>query len=169
MMTEKTNPSKIKGTEASPRVFLVVIDDSEELHQALYYACRRAVRLDGHVALMHCIPPAEFQHWAGVGELMREEAREEAESLLRVNSEYVHEITGKTPVVYLREGDPKTELIELINEASEITMLILGASTDGENSGPLISYMTNKGASVCRVPITIVPGNLSDEDIDHIT
>ena len=157
------------ASEGSPRVFLVVIDDSDELHQALYYACRRAVRLDGHIALMYCIPPAEFQHWAGVGELMREEARAEAEDLLRVNSEYVHDITGKTPAVYLREGDPKVELINLINEASEITMLILGASTEGENSGPLINYMTTKGATMCRVPITIVPGNLSDEDIDHIT
>ena len=100
---------------------------------------------------------------------MREEARTEAEDLLRVNSEYVHELTGKTPAVYLREGDPKVELINLINEAGEITMLILGASTDGENSGPLINYMTTKGASICRVPITIVPGNLSDDDIDHIT
>ncbi len=161
--------AKKTKVEAAPRVFLVVIDDSEELHQALYYACRRAVSLDGHIALMYCIPPAEFQHWAGVGELMREEARAEAEDLLRVNSEYVHELTGKTPAVYLRDGDPKVELINLINEAGEITMLILGASTDGENSGPLINYMTTKGASICRVPITIVPGNLSDDDIDHIT
>ncbi len=160
---------KAKSKNATPRVFLVVIDDSDELHQALYYACRRAANLDGHVALMHCIPPAEFQHWAGVGELMRDEARTEAENLLRVNSEYVHELTGKTPMVYLREGDPKTELINVINEASDITMLILGASTDGENTGPLINYITTKGASVCRVPITIVPGNLSDDDIDNIT
>ena len=161
--------AKKQTKTSAPRVFLVVIDDSEELHQALYYACQRAASIDGHIALMYCIPPAEFQHWAGVGELMREEARTEAEDLLRVNSEYVHELTGKTPAVYLREGDPKVELINLINEASEITMLILGASTDGENSGPLINYMTTKGASICRVPITIVPGNLSDDDIDHIT
>jgi len=60
-------------------------------------------------------------------------------------------------------------LINVINEASDITMLILGASTDGENTGPLINYITTKGASVCRVPITIVPGNLSDDDIDNIT
>jgi len=33
----------------------------------------------------------------------------------------------------------------------------------------LINYITTKGASVCRVPITIVPGNLSDDDIDNIT
>ena len=160
---------KTSKKQEAQRVFLVVVDDSEELHQALYYAGRRAARLDGHIALMHCIPPAEFQHWAGVGELMREEAREEAENLLKVNSEYIHELTGKTPEVYLREGDPKVELIDLINEEKRFSMLILGGNTDGESSGPLINYLTTKGAAVCRIPITIVPGNLSDDEIDLLT
>ena len=160
---------KTSKKQEAQRVFLVVVDDSEELHQALYYAGRRAARLDGHIALMHCIPPAEFQHWAGVGELMREEAREEAENLLKVNSEYIHELTGKTPEVYLREGDPKVELIDLINEEKRFSMLILGGNTEGESSGPLINYLTTKGAAVCRIPITIVPGNLSDDEIDLLT
>lgn len=160
-----------KKTSASEptRVFLVVVDGSEELHQALYYAARRAKRLDGRIALMHCIPPAEFQHWAGVGELMREEARDEAENLLKANGEYINELTGKMPEIYLREGDPKVELINLIDEVNDFSMLILGGNTDGESSGPLINYLTTKGASVCRIPITIVPGNLSDEDIDLLT
>ncbi len=151
------------------RVFLVVVDDSEELHQALYYAARRAARLDGRIALMYCIPPAEFQHWAGVGELMRDEARTEAENLLKVNGDYINELTGKMPAVYLREGDPKVELINLIDEENSFSMLILGGNTNGESSGPLINYLTTKGAAVCRIPITIVPGNLSDEDIDLLT
>lgn len=159
-----------KKTKAKDhRVFLVVIDSSEELHQALYYACRRAMRLDGRIALMYCIPPAEFQHWVGVGELMRDEAQQEAGALLNTNAEYVHELTGIQPAMYLREGDPKVELINLINEENEISMLILGANTNGENSGPLINYLTTKGAAICRVPITIVPGNLSDSDIDDLT
>ncbi|NDA07792.1 MAG: universal stress protein [Alphaproteobacteria bacterium] len=166
-MTKAEKKSSVKIEPV--RVFLVVVDDSEELHQALYYACRRAKRLKGKIALMHCILPAEFQHFAGVGELMREEAREEAEKLLRVNSEWVHELTGEYPMIYLREGDPKSELISLINEEEDISILILGADTNSESTGPLITYMTTKGASQCRVPITIVPGNLSDENIDRLT
>ena len=60
-------------------VFLVVVDDSEEMHQALQFACGRARTVGGRVALMYCIAPAEFEYWAGVGELMRAEAREAAE------------------------------------------------------------------------------------------
>ena len=148
------------------RVFLVVIDDSEELHQALYYAGRRAAHIGGRIALMYCIPPAEFQHWVGVGELMHEEAREDAENLLRVNSDYIHDLTGEYPVLYLREGDPNVELINLINEEKELSVLVLGGNTQGESAGPLITYLTTKGASACRIPVMIVPGHLSDEEIE---
>ena len=158
-----------KEQNQAPRVFLVVVDDSEELHQALYFACCRARRLKGRVALMHCVRPAEFQHFAGVGELMREEAREQAEKLIRTHSELVQHMTGEPPVVYLREGDPGAEVINVINEHDDISILILGADTKGENAGPLISHLTNRGAADCKVPITIVPGNLSDEEIDALT
>ena len=36
-------------------VFLVVVDDSEEMHQALQFACGRARSVGGRVALMYCI------------------------------------------------------------------------------------------------------------------
>ena len=157
-----------KGQE-DRRVFLVVVDDSDEMHQALYFACRRAKRLKGRIALMHCIRPAEFQHFAGVGELMREEAREAAEKLLRETGEKVSELTGETPMVYLREGDPAAELLAVIDEHEEISILILGANTKGDSMGPLVSYLTTKGAGELQIPITIVPGNLSDGDIERLT
>ena len=151
------------------RVFLVVVDESSEFHQALYFACMRAKSVHGRVALLRCVGGAEFQHWVGVGELMVEEAREEAENLLREQSESVHKLTGEYPIVHLREGDAKTEVINLINEEPEISILVLGANTQDENTGPLISYLTARGAAQCRVPITIVPGNLSDTDLDKVT
>ena len=172
MTTRKKPIAKTKSVKKQAdkrRVFLVVVDDSEELHQALYFACKRANSVNGRVALLRCIGQAEFQHWIGVGELMVEEAREEAEKLLRANSEWVHELTGEYPIVHLREGDPKTEVIDLINSEPEISILVLGANTRDENTGPLITYLTSRGVSQCRVPITIVPGHLSDNDIDNVS
>ena len=163
------NTSKNQKDTDKRRVFLVVVDDSDELHQALYFACKRAISVNGRVALLRCIGQAEFQHWIGVGELMVEEAREEAEKLLRTNSEWVHELTGEYPIVHLREGDPKTEVIDLINSDPEISILVLGANTHDETTGPLINFLTTRGVSQCRVPITIVPGHLSDDDIDNVS
>jgi nucleotide-binding universal stress UspA family protein len=117
---------------------------------------------------MYCIAPAEFEYWAGVGELMRAEAREEAEANMAIHASYAHQFTGEVPVLYVREGDAHEELISLINEETQISLLVLGADTQSETAGPLISFMMAKGAANCRVPITVVPGNLSDDQIDAL-
>jgi len=161
-MSQLTDGSK-------PRVFLVVVDDSDEMMIALRFACRRARHSGGHVALFRAIEPQEFQHWMGVGEIMREEAREDAEELLGGLSEKVVEISGQIPIIYVREGSTTDELLKLIDEEPSISILVLGANTQGDSPGPLVSYMTGKGAARMRVPITIVPGNLTDEQIDAIT
>ena len=149
-------------------LFLVVVDDSEEMHHALQFACGRANAVGGKVGLMYCIVPAEFEYWAGVGELMRAEAREEAEANMAVHAEYAQQLTGEMPVLYVREGDIRDELLTLINEEPQISLLVLGADTNSETAGPLITFMMAKGMAKCRVPITVVPGNLTDDQIDAL-
>ena len=68
----------------------------------------------------------------------------------------------------VREGEIKDELFALIDEEPDISLLVLGADTKSENAGPLINFLMTKGASRCRVPITVVPGNLSDEQLDAL-
>ena len=82
------------GQDTGERFFLIVVDESEELHQALYFACGRAKNTGGRIAMVYVIPPAEFAHWAGVGELMREEAREKAEESIAREAKIVEELTG---------------------------------------------------------------------------
>jgi hypothetical protein len=126
------------------------------------------VRTGGHVALLYVIQPAEFQHWASVGNLMREERRAEAEEMLQVVALVVQKHTGEMPVLYIREGTIREELIKLIDEETAISVLVLGAAT-GEGPGPIVSYLVSKMAGRLRIPITIVPGSLSDEEINAIT
>jgi nucleotide-binding universal stress UspA family protein len=145
------------------------VDDTEELSQALRFACRRAVRTGGRVALLYVIEPAEFQHWASVGDLMREERRGEAEEMLQVVASVVQKRTKTTPVLYIREGKIRDELIKLIDEETAISVLVLGAATGEGGPGPIVSYIVGKMAGRLRIPITIVPGALSDEQIDAIT
>jgi len=154
---------------AHPRVFLVVVDDSEEMGVALRFAGQRARHTGGRVALFRAIEPVEFQHWMGVGELMREEARQEAEALMDRMSQQVVEMTGAIPIIYLREGTTREELMNLIDEESSISVLVLGAAAKSDNPGPLIGYLSSKGAARLRIPITIVPGSLTDEEIDALT
>ena len=161
--------AKKKLDAVKERVFLVVIDASEEQHHAIRYACKRAASTGGKVALFKCLSPAEFQHFAGVAEIMRTEARENAEKLLRQIGKTVIEITGQMPVLYVREGDAKEELVNLINEEKIISILVLAVSTGSSGPGPLVSHVTSRGASNFRVPVTLIPDTMSDEEIDALT
>jgi nucleotide-binding universal stress UspA family protein len=151
------------------RTFLVVIDESEELRAAIRFACRRARSTGGRVALLYVIEPAEFHHFASIGNLMREEARQQAEEVLNRHAEVVNACSREVPVLFLREGDRRDEVLKLIDEEPSISILVLAASAGPDGPGPLISALTGKYANRLHVPVTIVPGNLSDDAIDCLT
>ncbi len=155
--------------DRSDRVFLVVVDETEEMNVALRFACLRARRTGGRVALLYVIEPAEFQHWMAVEDLMREEARSEGEQLLQRLAAQVNELVGTIPVLYVREGKVRDELFMLLDEEPRISILVLGANTGARGPGPLVSALTGKMIGKLRVPITVVPGNLSDDEIDHVS
>lgn len=152
----------------STRVFLVVVDDSPEMKAALRFACLRARASQGQVALLRVVEPAEYQHFASIGNLMRAEARQEAEELLNRLAGEVNAVSGHLPVLYVRDGNPREELIKVITEEPSISVLVLGADTGSKGPGPLVTALTGKYVGKLRVPITIVPGSLTDEQIDQI-
>jgi len=147
------------------RVFLVVVDDSEEMRAALQYACGRARATHGRVALLRVIEPAEFQHFATIGNLMRDEARQDAEELLQRLAGEVNDVSGQLPVLYVREGNTRDELITLINEEPAISILVLAADPGPRGPGPLVTALTGRYVGKLRVPLTIIPGCLTDEQI----
>ncbi len=150
------------------RVFLVVVDQSPELKVALRFACRRARATGGRVAMLYVTEPASGE-WLGVGELMREEARAEAETRLQELASGVREMSGEIPVVYVREGAAREELLKLLDEEPSISVLVLAADPGPKGPGPLITAISGKNVSKLRLPLTIVPGSLSDAEIDAIT
>ena len=151
------------------RVFLVVVDETKELAVALRYACRRASHTGGRVALLYVIEPAEGLHWTTVEKLRVEEHRAMAEERLKEMSAHVVEWTGEMPVLYIREGLRQTELLKLIEEEPGISVLVLGANPGRGGPGPLISALTGKYAGRLKVPLVIVPGSLTQEQIDALT
>ena len=155
--------------DSSDRVFLVVVDETEEMKVALRFACRRARHTGGRVALLYVIEPAEFQHWMAVEDLMREEARSEGEQLLQKLAARVNELVGSIPILYVREGKVRDELFKLLDEEPRVSILVLGANPGSRGPGPLVSALTGKMIGKLRVPVTVVPGNLGDEEIDMIS
>jgi hypothetical protein len=151
------------------RVFLVVVDDSVEQRVALRYAALRVKKSGGRVALLRVIEPAGQVEWAGVGAMLAEERREEAERLLSGLAAQVHEITGGIPILLIREGEPRDELLALMVEDPRISILVLASATGGSGPGPLIQALTGRYAGKLAVPMTIVPGAMSDAELDRVT
>ena len=165
-MTAMTEPSPAE--KSRDRVFLVVVDESQELKVALRYASIRARKTGGRVAMLAVVEPAEAQDWMGVNELMREEARMAAEQTLQKLAADVQKTSNAMPILIVREGNRRDELLKLIDEEPSISILVLGAATGAKGPGPLVSALTTKFVGKLRIPITLVPGNLSLEEVDTI-
>jgi hypothetical protein len=166
---EAANGEGAAGANSEERIFLVVVDQTEEMETALYFACRRAYRTGGRVAMLFVIEPPEFQHWLGVERVMEDEAREEAELTLQTLAERVQVIVGKMPVLHVRQGTRREELMSLIDEDPAISVLVLGTAAGREDPGPLVTYLIGQMSGKMRLPVILVPGLLTREEIDAVT
>jgi len=152
----------------SQRKFLVIADDSPEFDAALRFACRRARSTGGHVALLRVIEPAVFEHWSGVREEIERQAREEAEQVLQKVAEYVVEQSGMAPEFIILDADNvRSALRKVISEDPAIKILVLAAAVGGRGPGPLVASIAKEGVKwgTRKVPVTVVPGDLTDDEI----
>ena len=150
------------------RKFLVVLDDSRECLNAMRFAAMRAANTGAGVQILAVIPPDEFNHWIGVGEVMREEARERIQVHYEVFAKWMRDRQNVDPELIIREGRPVDEILAQVNDDPDIGVLVLGAGTDKKGPGPIVTQMT-KNAGGLPIPITIVPGDLSKEKLEEIT
>ena len=152
------------------RKFLVIVDETPECDRAVYYATRRAARTNGQLVMLAVVPIGESnQQWLGVGDLMRQEAHEEVEKRLEHFTARARNLAGVDPERIVREGNKADEILKAIELDSDIDILVLAAGTGKEGPGPLVASLAGTGSSTFPVPITIVPGNLSDDDLDALS
>ncbi|CUA93104.1 universal stress protein [Pannonibacter indicus] len=151
--------------EGHRRKFLVVVDDTPECDRAIIYAAKRAARTGGVVTLLFVIAPGDFQHWLGVEDIMRAEAQEEAEKTLARAAGRVRAVARTEPELVIREGNKSDEIIKLIESDDDIAILVLAAGMSSEGPGPLVTSIAGKAAGNFPIPVTIVPGNLGDDEI----
>ena len=148
---------------------LVIVDDTAEWDRAVYYASRWAIRVGGGVVMLRVIETEDQnQQWLGVADIMRAEAHEAANEALDRASGRANGIAAITPERVIREGNPTEQILEAIDEDVDIAMLVLAANPGPEGPGPLISMMAQAAGSF-PIPVTIVPGDLSDADIDGLS
>ncbi|MBS7544441.1 universal stress protein [Ancylobacter oerskovii] len=151
------------------RKFLVVVDDTPECDRAVYYAARRAARTQGGVVMLAVLELADVQsQWLGVADLMRAEATDKAQGRLDHFAARTRNLSGVEPELAVREGEVAGEILKIIEADEDIAILVLAAGTGSEGPGPLIAGLAGGLLAGLPIPATIVPGGLSDLEIDAL-
>ncbi len=169
MTADQTQPERAPGADPiRRRKFLVVVDGTPECEVAIQFASRRARHTKGGVVLLVVLEPGGFEHWLGVENLMKEEARQEAEKILHRHAAHVNDVAGLVPELEIREGKKVDLIRDLIRQDPAISILVLGAGTGKEGPGPLVQMVAGGAEVGFSIPVTVVPGSLSDEDIHDL-
>jgi nucleotide-binding universal stress UspA family protein len=147
------------------RKYLVVIDDTEECDRAVFWAAKRAGRTKSIVVMLRVIETGDQNaQWLGVADIMKAEALETAKAALNKASERAKKVADIKVDMVIREGPTAEELLKLIEEDADIGILVLAAGAGKEGPGPLVTHIA-KSAGTFPIPIALVPGHLSDDDI----
>ena len=149
------------------RVYLVAMDESEEAAKALRFASRRAQAARGTVHILALVTPQNFNAFGGVQATIEQEARDRAEAMAMGAAGNLFDESGKMPTIAVRVGNGQEVIREYLEEHREVAALVLGAA-DEANPGPLVSHFS-AGSGRLQCPLFIVPGALSDEDVDRLS
>jgi nucleotide-binding universal stress UspA family protein len=145
------------------RKLLVIVDETPEVYCALFYAAGRVQHAGGRIQLLYVIEP-ENQFWEGVRHANLEEQTNKARALFRLFRRELNNkgFDGVITEELIRHGKQAEEALKQIDEDEDVSVLVLGASTEEAGPGPLVAAFTGR---VIPIPVTIVPGDSAIEDI----
>jgi len=145
--------------------FLIIADETPEFMKVLRLASKRAEKVGGSILMLHIIPPADFQHWTAVKDIMEEEAMDEAREQVDNHVREIKRISGLDAEAIIRQGKPEEVIAEVVVEDRDIHLLVLGSEAEGD-PGPLIKSFREVLLNELHMPVLVVPGNMTDEEID---
>jgi nucleotide-binding universal stress UspA family protein len=162
------NLISLETSARSNATFLVGVSETAESDAALRFACLRAKRRNARVAMLHVIEPADFHGILSVSDVIRQEQHEAAQELLQGKMRQSAEWGGIAPGVLLREGRIHEEIIRATLENGDIIAVVLGAHYDSKRGSKLIGALLSRIGQDLLVPLILVPGNLTDAQIEML-
>ena len=149
--------------------FLVCVDDSKECKIALKFACMRAKNTKGSVVLLYVIEPQDLMHFIGVENIMKSEAYAKADEILKSLKSEVDINFGLNIECKIEKGHKFDKIVDFINQDDTISILVLGAAPEGKGTNDLVQRFSMELTTSIHIPLTVVPGNLTDEELIRIT
>jgi nucleotide-binding universal stress UspA family protein len=148
--------------------FLVCVDNTAHSRTAVRFACAKAKSLGCPIELIHVLNPSEYNSIFGVGEKMKAERWAEAENLMNKMASEAFDFAGLMPSFMIREGVLSEEIIKAIRDDQDYNMLIIGKAAHEAGKKEIISMLTSELASKIMIPMMVVPGNLTDTQIQEL-
>ena len=148
------------------RIYLVVMDETEEAKTALRFASVRARETSGSVHILALVPRQTFQAFGGVQATIEREAAERAEVMANAAAGNIFAESGKMPVIAVRTGNAKDVIARYLEEHGDIAALVLGAAANG-NPGPLVTHFASH-AGTLACPLYVIPGGLDNTQVDAL-
>ena len=148
------------------RVYLVIMDETEEAARALRFASRRAMKTGGAVHILALVPRESFNVFGVVQATIEQEALDRAEMVASSAAGSIFAESGKMPVISVRSGDAHTVIKEYLAEHPEVAALVLGAAAES-GPGPLVAHFSAQAGDL-PCPVYLVPGGFTEEEIDRL-
>ena len=145
------------------RKFLVLIDDSPVCDRAVSFAAHRVKRTGGTLVLLSVIDSEDFGQFIGVGDVMRAEARDEAERNIDARIARISQLGQIRTETVIREGRPAEAIEQLVADDPGIGILVIAAGQGDKGPGPLVTHFATHNR--LHILVTIVPGAMTDEEI----
>ena len=120
------------------------------------------------MSLLYIVDPAVNAQWSRIENLIEQEATSEAKKLCRVWAQKIKSRFDIESEIIIKMGDRCEELLKLVEEDKNIRFLVLASSANNEEPGPLIKALTGKKIKELSIPMVIIPGSLSEKEIDLI-
>lgn len=149
------------------RVYLVIMDETEEASTALRFAAGRAARTGGQVHLLALVPRQQFVAFGGIQATIEEEARARAEALVTSAAGSLLSDGVAAPAIAVRQGEGVAVIREYLAEHPEVSALVLGAAATG-GPGPLVSHFSG-AAGQLPCPVYVIPGGLTSEELARLS
>ena len=153
---------------STAETFLVVVDDTPECAKALRFAALRARHTDARVMILHVLKPTQFLQWGGVQQDMEEEAEQLGQALLASKAAETEALTGQRPETRLLGGRAGEAVLEVVMADRSLRALVLAAAAKGR-PGPLVDFFAGERAGGLPCMVMIIPGGISDSDLDRLT
>lgn len=155
-------------TEAATTVpsTLICVSGAEESVVAMRFGCQCAKSRNHQITILHVVEPTEFQGLSSITEAIRHEREEKADRLLSEMENLAEELGIDHPAMMIREDTLSGGILSAIEENPNINMIILAIHPDSHRAPKLMAALTEQLGKTIHIPIMMVPGGLTDAEID---